>query len=192
MAALPVLDLYILCCLDRGMQSSYDLLKQASLSLGATTPALRRLVKSKHISRKAEIPKSARPRFEYRLTSKGESELDTGWKKLFESKQPDMDLDSLLRIVEIAWRRKASLPAIRSFLQRAADQRNRRALEAAYNSQGKSEKRAFDYPRLKLRIEAARLEAETIALTKLAKDAQARALKQARASKRADETDMLS
>jgi DNA-binding PadR family transcriptional regulator len=174
------------------MLSSYDLLKNASLSLGASTPALRRLVKSKHITRKSENPKSARPRFEYRLTPRGEDELDTGWKTIFEAKKPDGDIDSLLRVLEIAWRRKASFASIRSFLRRASDQRNLRSLETSFHAHGRTEKGAFDYPTLKLRLEAARLEAEAQVLFKLAKDSQARSLKQGRASKRANETDMLS
>lgn len=166
MTDLSILELYILSCLDQGMQTSYDMLRSASLSLGASTPALKRLVKTGKISRKNKQGATARPKFEYTSTDEGRAALKSGISALLTT-AGDQDIDSVLRIVHIAKRHGATLKGIAGFLKRAAEHRERLAKHAAVES----EYEGLDYPALKRGVDAGRLKAEAKALADLARRA---------------------
>lgn len=163
MPNLSVLELYVLSCLNQGMQTSYDLLRGASLSLGATTPALKRLVDTGRITRKDKTGATARPRYEYKLTSKGTEAMHAGIIALVDDSKGDEDIDTVLRIVDMGRRHGAPTGAISKFLKRASDQRQRLAKHAAVDAgyQG------WEYPKLRIQIDAARLQAEATVLADL-------------------------
>ena len=59
--SLSVLDLFVLSLFDRGLETPYDLQRQAGVSLGSSVPALRRLeaaglIKKSHCYQQAASP----------------------------------------------------------------------------------------------------------------------------------------
>lgn len=168
MQRLSVLEIYILFCLGRGMQSGYDLLRNASLSIGATHPALRRLLKGGYISQKTAETASARPRFEFKLTAKGTREAGSGWKTYLEQPPRDLDLESALRITDMAAHSAVPLQEIASFLKTAAASRIETYQRLTVEADVQAHRKKLEYPYLKLRFEAARLAAEAETLTQLA------------------------
>lgn len=166
MTELSVLEMYILSCLDQGMQTKYDLLRNASLSLGASTPALKRLAKAGMVSRKNKKGVTARPRYEYTPTDVGNAALRSGISSLLTT-AGDQDIDSVLRIVHVAGRHGATTKGIAAFLKRAAEHRDRLAKHAAVESEYKG----WDYPGLKRAVDAGRLKAEAKAIAELARRA---------------------
>ncbi len=99
---LPVLDLFVLSLLDRGLETPYDLQKRAGLSLGATTPSLRRLLDAKLVTRSKDSGPGKRPRHAYELTARGKEEARQGWKLYLSPEHLPNDLDSILRIIDLA------------------------------------------------------------------------------------------
>lgn len=164
-----VLELYIMACLERGMRTPYDLLRSASLSLGATSPALKRLLDSGRISRKNDKSTTARPRHEYQVTTVGREALHSNVNELLSTSSGDQDVDSLLRIVEMAKLYGASMSEMADFLRRASKHRERLAMHAAVEA----ENQGWEYPKLRTRIDAVRLQAEAKELANLARRAAA-------------------
>src|ERR1035441_10434725 len=99
---LSVLDLFLLSMLDRGAQSPYDLHRAAGVSLGASVPSLRRLTASKLVTRTEGTAATNRPRHSYKLTAAGKQAAKAGWTTYFQEASAGVDLDSLLRIVDMA------------------------------------------------------------------------------------------
>src|SRR5689334_5079631 len=97
-----VLDVYVLALLDRGCQTPYDLHRDGKLSLGAILPSLNRLSKQKLVRRLDDVGATRRPRHRYTLTPSGEKELHSSRKHLLDSRITSSDLDSLLRVVDLA------------------------------------------------------------------------------------------
>ncbi len=127
---MSVSDLFILSQLDRGLETPYDLLRRAGLSLGATVPALRRLNAAGLIKREKESTVSNRPRHVYRLTVKGEKQARTGWKHYLANTAVSADLDEILRICDMAAHYTHPPPSISAFLERAAQDRSSLAAQA--------------------------------------------------------------
>ena len=78
-----VLDLYVLSLLDRGLETPYSLQREGGLSLGASTPSLRRLSTAHLVKRKEEQGSTNRPRHAYALTATGRDIARTGWQGSF-------------------------------------------------------------------------------------------------------------
>ncbi len=90
------LELFILAAIERGITTTYDFLMQLGLSVGATNPALRRLLAAKLIE-KTTNPSSRRERQEYGITAAGGRELRRALAGLAAGRVPS-DIDSVLRI----------------------------------------------------------------------------------------------
>jgi DNA-binding PadR family transcriptional regulator len=117
-----VLDLFILSLLDRGLETPYDLQRQGGLSLGSTVPALRRLAVAGLIRKREAAGTSKRPRHNYQLSALGRTRAQSGWKTYLKS--PDqMDLDAVLRVVDMAQHYNAKTIDIVAFLEAAASER---------------------------------------------------------------------
>ena len=171
MVNLSVLDLFILSCLSRGLESPYDLQREAGVSLGASLPALRRLLQMKLVEKSEAMTARNRPRHQYQLTPSGRKEALGGWKRCLspEAELPG-DIDSILRVVDMAVHHEASQSAIQVFLQRASDRRRDLAEQVELKiaqSAGRPAVR-LAYPALRLHYDANRLRAEAETLKALA------------------------
>ena len=67
----PILDVFIISLLERGIETPYDLNRQGGISLGASTPALKRLIDNKLIRRITEPAATKRRTHRYTLTEAG-------------------------------------------------------------------------------------------------------------------------
>ena len=70
------LDLFVLALIDVGVSTPYELQKAASLSQGATIPALQRLLDAGFLRQGKPGP---RGRTDYRVTATGKRLLKDGW-----------------------------------------------------------------------------------------------------------------
>jgi DNA-binding PadR family transcriptional regulator len=165
---LSVLDAFILSLLDRGLETPYDLQRQGGLSLGASTPALRRLVKADLIERAEGESATNRPRHQYQLTANGKREARAAWKPFLEGDDRASDMDSLLRVVDMAAHYRAEKPKIRSFLKRAAERKSQLAQHADLSSTATRSGDRILYMSMRARCDANRLTAEADALRKIA------------------------
>lgn len=162
MAQIPILDLFILSCLARGMQTSYDLYRLVGVSLGASTPAFRRLVRAGLVRRQDTMAKTNRPRHEYSLTAKGRAKLSSGWRQCLASDPPPADLDSLLRVVDLAAHHSAGSKLL-PYLDRAV--KGRRRETAALSP--RADRLCLSYAALRREFARKRIESEIEALTEL-------------------------
>src|SRR5512144_1831661 len=89
------LDLFILTLLKYGINTPYTMAAQAGVSLGASLPAIRRLVAERLIK---ETPRGPRGRREFQLTKSGEKAMDRLDQVLDAALlQPPRDIESILR-----------------------------------------------------------------------------------------------
>lgn len=161
-----VLDIFILSLLDRGYETTYDLQRQAGLSLGSTVPALRRLEGKRLITRDETFTPGARPKHSFALTSAGRKLARSGWKAFLESERTD-DLDAILRIVELARANDTHPAEIRKLLEFSS----RTRFESARNQGRVAEaEKSQDYASMRSRWNRARLEAEGKFLADMAKE----------------------
>jgi DNA-binding PadR family transcriptional regulator len=165
---LSVLDLFLLSMLDRGAQSPYELQRMAGVSLGASVPSLRRLTVSKLVTRQEGTAATNRPRHEYKLTAAGKQAARTGWKAHFQEASAGSDLDSLLRIVDMAFYYGTEKKTIKSFLKQAAGARVLMAEKAGLAEKGFAAPDMVSYMRMRASCDAIRLRAEADALSSLA------------------------
>lgn len=166
---LSVLDVFLLSMLDRGAQSPYDLQRTAGVSLGASVPSLRRLTAGKLVTRTEGTAATNRPRHAYKLTAAGKQAARSGWKPFLDSDDPPSDLDSLLRVVDLAAHYRADKPKIRSFLKRAAERKSQLAQHADLSSTATRSGDRGLYMSMRAHCDAARLHAEADTLVKLAR-----------------------
>jgi DNA-binding PadR family transcriptional regulator len=164
---LSVLDVFVLSLLDRGLETPYDLYRQGGLSLGASTPALQRLVKADLVKRGESASATNRPRHEYRLTTSGKKAAQSAWKPFLDD-EPPSDLDSLLRVVDMAAHYCTEKPKIRAFLKRAADGKSLLARQAGLSSKTTRSGDRVLYMGMRVRCDAARLLAESKTLLQIA------------------------
>lgn len=162
---LPILDLYVLSLIERGFETAYSFQREVGLSLGASTPALRRLGAGRLVKRKKEEGATRRPRYAYSLTAPGRELAKSGWRDHFQSGRIPSDLDGLLRLAEMAAHYGPSLEDVAQFLKTASARRSALAQQAAAAPQ---ETNGLRYPRMRSRCEAARLLAEAKVLSELA------------------------
>lgn len=161
-----VLDIFILSLLDHGYETTYDLQRQAGLSLGSTVPAVRRLEVKRLITRQETATSGARPKHSISLTTAGKKLARSGWKRFFEANRAD-DLDAVLRIVEMTRANDVDPAEIGKFLERSS----RTRLDSA-KSQGRvtAPEEPQDYVTARSRWNRARLEAEAKFLAGLAEE----------------------
>jgi DNA-binding PadR family transcriptional regulator len=165
---LSILDVFILSMLDRGAQTPYELQRTAGLSQGAAVPSLRRLLDAKLVTREDGLAATNRPRHEYRLTPEGKKAARSGWKAHFQETSSGSDLDSLLRIVDMAIHYGADKAKIKSFLKHAAKSRELMAEKAGLTERGFTSSDKASYMRMRAYCDAARLGSEGEALLRLA------------------------
>lgn len=158
-----VLDVFVLSLLDRGLETPYDLHRQGGLSLGASTPALQRLVTAGLVKRAEGESATNRPRHEYRLTPSGKKAAQSAWKPFLDD-EPPSDLDSLLRVVDMAAHYRADKRKIYSFLTRAIARRSQLAQHAGLSVSATRKGDRASYTAMRIHCDAARLLAETDAL----------------------------
>jgi DNA-binding PadR family transcriptional regulator len=161
-----VLDVFVLSLLDRGLETPYDLHRQGGLSLGASTPALQRLVKAGLIERAEGEPARNRPRHEYRLTPSGKQSARSVWKQFLDDAPPS-DLDSLLRVVDMAAHYRADKRKIFSFLSRAIARKSQLAQHAGLSFSATQKGDRASYTAMRLHCDSTRLLAEADTLAKI-------------------------
>lgn len=170
MKRLSTLGLFILSCFDRGLETPYDLQRRAGLSLGATTPALKRLLKAGLLKKTEARTATKRPRHEYELTASGCEQAKTGWKAYIGDSAPPNDVDSFMRVYDMAMYYKAGATVLKSYLQRAADSRVHAAEVLKVENRRGSASGEFPYVGIRSRFELARLESEAEVIHKLIGD----------------------
>jgi DNA-binding PadR family transcriptional regulator len=167
MRRFSTLELFILTCLDRGLETPYDLQRQAGLSLGATNPALKRLLKAGMLKRTTGSTASKRPRHEYTLSAEGRKTARNGWRDYLADQSAPSDNDSLLRILDMATHYKASKSSMVEFLIRASESRRHAAELLAAASYASAEGALLSYPRLRAEFEKERLFCELTTISQI-------------------------
>ena len=98
--AIRPLDMFLLGLVKGGLITSYDWQSKAKTSLGASLPAIRRLLRAGLLRKAGEGP---RGRHEFALTLKGRDELDNLYRYVDDSiDQSFGDLESVLRLACLA------------------------------------------------------------------------------------------
>ena len=164
-----LLDIYVLYLLDRGIgiDTPYAMQRQGGMSLGASSPSLRRLTKARLVKRTEEDGITNRPRHVYSLTASGRELARNGWQEHFQSGRPPSDLDSILRLAEVASHYGAIATQVAHFLNMAAERRAGLSRRAAAVAEHKT---VSQYVPMRSRCEAARLQAEAQVLAELASE----------------------
>jgi DNA-binding PadR family transcriptional regulator len=126
---ISVLDLYVLSMLDRGVTTPYDLQHHAGLSQGAAIPALRRLSTARLIHKTEEESPTKRPRHRYALTGNGRRVVRSQALRLLTNAEYSSNLDSMLRVADIALYYGVPRLRVVKALESAADERDAIASE---------------------------------------------------------------
>lgn len=161
-----VLDIFILSLLGSGYETTYDLQRQAGLSLGSTVPALRRLEGKRLITRRETFTVGARPKRSFTLTMAGRKLARSSWKAFLEPGRTD-DLEAILRIVELARANEVDPLKIRKFLELSS---RTRFESARTHGRTAAAEESPDYTTTRSRWNRARLEAEAKFLAGMAKE----------------------
>jgi|GEM_PF-2138770 len=111
------LDLFILALIDEGVSTPYELQKAASLSQGATIPALQRLLEARLVRQRKP---GARGRTGYHVSAAGKKTLKDGWRSLIKA-GPSGDSDSDLRVALLAFLGAGDSLLAAGFLRSAAE-----------------------------------------------------------------------
>jgi DNA-binding PadR family transcriptional regulator len=130
-----VLDVYLLSLIDRGQCTKYDLQRRGGVSLGSSTPALRRLRLAGLITEEETDDGTMRIRQILKLTSAGRRIGRQAWREYFD-KDAELDIEAILRIVDIASHSGASKRQIVGFLDGMASQRTANSFEDDSNAEG--------------------------------------------------------
>jgi DNA-binding MarR family transcriptional regulator len=163
---LSVLDLFVLLCAERGIRSGYALRRQAGLSLGATTPALRRLAQAGLVSRTTSTGLGQRKRYEFSLTSSGRAALRRGWQEYLCGAAPPWDIDSVLRVLELAAHHGAHRKNMLDFVDRVAKHREQQAARHTLPSE-EEHTELPTYTSLRPRFDLARAKADIAVLREI-------------------------
>lgn len=155
---MSVLEIFILSILDRAAASPYNLRQKWAISLGASLPSLKRLVDRKLAVRREGRSATNRPRHVYALTKAGRRTARSAWKGFLQGKRTISDLDSVLRIVDMALYYGADSALISSFLRRVGEKRMAAAKQAAMRTN--TQELSPTYWILRGRSEASRLRTE--------------------------------
>lgn len=159
----PVLDVFVLSLLDRGLRTPYDL-RQAGISLGASTPSLRRLLAQKLVTKSVDSEKGRRPRHEYKLTSAGKHLAGKAWEHFLSSPRVPDDIDAVLRVIDMSVFYGADRAALANFIRRIANKRMRSAVVLTNTRTRGTDVAQWTYAELRFPIDDARLRAEAKAL----------------------------
>jgi DNA-binding PadR family transcriptional regulator len=92
------LELFVLALIQRGLGTPYDFRLKAGLSVGSTSPALKRLEDDGLITGSDPGARASR---RFTLTAKGSRVLNKEWESHLNSHPTD--LDSIVRIAYLAW-----------------------------------------------------------------------------------------
>jgi DNA-binding PadR family transcriptional regulator len=163
----PILDLYILSLLERGLETPYHLHSQGGISLGASSPALKRLIENKLIRRITGPTTSKRRSHRYSLTEAGLEQAHLGWRPYFKDLRVPPDIDAVLRLVDLATQYKMKQAQITAFLERAARNRSDLARQAGARMVTRQQN-PLTYAATRSTCDYARLEAEAKAMSELA------------------------
>jgi DNA-binding PadR family transcriptional regulator len=165
---LSLLDLYVLAMFDRGCETPYDLHRDANLSLGAISPSVSRLFKEKLVTRVDEVNATRRPRHRYALTRSGKEQARAGWKRVLHSGEVPGDLDSVLRLADLAHYYKGSSHHILKLLDSAGKQRLAKSEQLSITVRDTTANSSYGH--MRNRIDSARLHAEGTALVGMAEE----------------------
>ena len=113
------LDLFVLALIDSGVSTPYEFQKAASLSQGATIPALQRLLEARLVR---QGKPGSRGRTDYQVTAAGKRLLKDGWLNLIEA-GPSGDIDSDLRVALLALLGGGDYRLAADFLRQSADKK---------------------------------------------------------------------
>jgi DNA-binding PadR family transcriptional regulator len=160
-----LLELHILCLLDRGAETSYDFL-QAGVSLGSSIPALRRMEDAGWVRAKRSGEIGTRQRHSFSLSTKGRKLVVRAGAGLLRQPAPT-DFDSVLRVIDIAHGIDAAGSEIVSFLNSAIQDRLVLAKQADDGTGAPGDVLSFKVTRK--RWNTARLKAEARLLSDIAK-----------------------
>lgn len=160
-----LLDLYVLSLLDRGVDTPYALQRDGGLSLGASTPALRRLAEARVVKRTEERGATNRPRHIYTLTASGRELARKGWREYFHAGRPPSDLDGILRLSDMAAHYGAGAVEVARFLKTASERKAALARRAAAVPESGN---GLVYLSMRSRCEAVRLKGESDVLDQMA------------------------
>jgi DNA-binding MarR family transcriptional regulator len=164
---MTVLEHFILSQLERGLETPYDLMRRAGVSLGASIPALRRLSAAGLVKKGRETSESSRPRHLYKLTADGMKQARIGWKQYLEGKSNLVDLDEILRVCDMAGHYNHDYADIAAFLGRAARDRSVLARQAQIVLDMQPAL-SLDYINLRAKCEIGRLTSDEAVLSQLA------------------------
>jgi DNA-binding PadR family transcriptional regulator len=156
-----ILELYILSLLDRGLRSKYELQRQGGISLGSSSPALRRLQAAGLITEHEAEDGTNRVRQILKLTLAGRRIARQAWRRHLDI-EANLDVEAILRVVDIAVYRGAVTGEIIDFLNAMA---SRRAHPEARGETSVGE----GINNLQEQLAAYRANAESMFLRKLAK-----------------------
>jgi DNA-binding PadR family transcriptional regulator len=162
---LPLLDLYVLSLIERGLDTAYSFQREVGLSLGASTPALRRLDAARLVKCTEEEGATGRPRYVYSLTPSGRERATNGWREHFQYSRIPSDIDGLLRLADMATHYGNNAEDVAKLLKSASLRRSGLGWQAAAAPEESS---IGIYPRMRARCEGARLLAEAKILAELA------------------------
>lgn len=168
--SLSVLDVFVLSMLDRGAKSAYDLRRRAGISLGASTPSLRRLVKNKLVTLEKDRSPTNHRRNSVELTAAGREQARKGWKSWLVDNSGVTDLDSLLRIADMASQYGADPYRIKKFLKSAGETKLLMADSAKGTARALPHSGKLIYGKMRSRCDENRLRAEADALFQIASD----------------------
>jgi DNA-binding PadR family transcriptional regulator len=167
---LSVLDIFILSMLDRGAKSAYDLQRRAGVSLGASTPSLAKLLQNELVTSKEGRSPTNHRRFVFALTDSGREQARTGWHSWFADDNGITDLDSLLRVADMASHYGAEPARVKRLLRRAAETRLQMARQAKDAVGALPGSTKLLYRSMRTRCDEKRLRAEADALLQIAND----------------------
>jgi DNA-binding PadR family transcriptional regulator len=163
------LNAFILSLLDRGQQTPYDLHSVGAVSLGASLPALRDLTKERLVTRAINRRSGKRARHEYTLTAAGRETARSAWQSYLDGDPVALDLDSLLRIADMALYYGGNRAKIGTLLSLAARHRQSLGKQAEIATAGPISNAQHLYSTMRAACDVKRFLGEANALTELAK-----------------------
>jgi DNA-binding PadR family transcriptional regulator len=118
-----VLDIYLLSLIDRGLSTRYDLQRRGGVSLGSSTPALKRLQLAGLVTEREADDGTMRIRQVLNLTPAGRRVSRKAWRDYFRQ-DANLDVEAILRVVDIARYEAVPRGEIVEFLNTMASQRS--------------------------------------------------------------------
>jgi DNA-binding PadR family transcriptional regulator len=167
--SLSITELFILSLIDRGLSSKYALQRRAGISLGSSSPALIRMQAAKLVVQDIDSSQGKRPRHELKLSVAGKKLAREGWRGQLDNF--DGDIESVLRLADMASHYGAKSSEISKLLATAASRRPRVARSSSPLTEPQTDD--LSIAQTQARWEQAKSQAETRFLLKLATSAPA-------------------